>query len=93
MVIRFTSPRIRPRVIKAPTGILIAAHGSKAAGRTGISQTAPVESISLMTARMQRARVKPAPVPRASMRLMNNPFLLAIVSARQMMMQFTTVVG
>ncbi len=89
----FTSPNISPRVMNAPTGILIAAQGTKPAGKIAISHIAPVDRISRIAAKTHSVRVKPAPIPNASMTLTSSVFLLAQASARQMMMQLTIIRG
>jgi len=79
--------------MNAPTGMPIATDGTKALGMILISQIAPVERISLIEASTQSVKVKPAPIPRASMMLMVRLFLLAQASARQIIMQFTIIRG
>ena len=79
--------------MKAPTGIAMAAHGTKDLNITGISKIFPVESISLMAASTQMVAVNPTPIPIASTTEITSPFLLAQASARQMMMQFTMMSG
>jgi len=66
LVAAFASPSNNPKVINAPTGILIAAHGTKPAGKIGISQIAPVERISRTAAKTHNVSVKPTPIASAS---------------------------
>ena len=51
----------------------------------------PLPRISRMVAIAQIARVKPRPIPSASMAESITLFLLAYISARPRMMQFTTM--
>ena len=51
----------------------------------------PLPRISRMVAIAEMARVKPRPMPRASMAESMTLFLLAYISARPRIMQFTTM--